>query len=190
MQVITVDLITAIYGRRAIRAFTSEPVGAADVDRLIEAAIQAPSSMGLEPWAFVVIDGADKLKQFSQRAKAHFAPQGLSDAGASRIRGMLADPNFNIFHDAPTLIVVCATNEDPQSAEDCCLAAQNLMLAAHGAGLGTCPIGFSRPWLRLPETKEELRIPPRYVPVFPLVVGRPAEHPLSHGRRKPVVIRP
>ena len=161
MQVMTIDLMTAIYERRSIRAFTSEPVSAADVDRLIESAIQAPSSMGLEPWAFLVIEGVARLKRYSDRAKGHFAPQGLSEAGASRIRGMLTDPNFNIFHDAPMLIVVCATNEDPQSAEDCCLAAQNLMLAAHGAGLGTCPIGFSRPWLRLPETKEELRIPPR-----------------------------
>lgn len=189
MEVMTVDLMEAIRGRRAIRAFTLEQVSAAEVDRLIEAAIQAPSSMGLEPWAFVVIDDAAKLRQYSDLAKKHFAPQGLGEAASARVRGMLSDPNFNIFHGAPTLIVICATNDDPQSAEDCCLAAQNLMLAAYGAGLGTCPIGFSRPWLRLPETKNQLGIPPRYVPVFPVVVGRPAERPASHGRRRPVVIR-
>jgi nitroreductase len=100
MQFTAIDLMAAIYERRAIRAFTSEAVPPADIDRLIEAAIQAPSSMGLEPWAFVVIEGATKLKQYSDRAKTHFAPKGLSEAGALRIRGMLSDPNFNIFHDA------------------------------------------------------------------------------------------
>lgn len=189
MKTMTIDLMKAIYERRAIRAFTSEPVTAAEIDQLIEAAIQAPSSMGLEPWAFVVIEGVARLRQYSDWAKHHFAATNLSEAGASRIRAMLSDPNYNIFHDAPTLIVICATNDDAQSAEDCCLAAQNLMLAAQGAGLGTCPIGFSRPWLRLAGTKEELRILPRYVPVFPVVVGHPAEHPAPHGRRKPIVIR-
>src|ERR1019366_10750989 len=98
---------------------------------------------------------------------------------------MLADPGFNIFHDAPILVIVCATSDEPQAAEDCCLAAQNLMLAAHAAGLGTCPIGFSRPWLRLPETQKELGIDAGYMPIFPVVVGHPAEHPPAPGRRKP-----
>lgn len=189
MQTGTIDLSSAIYGRRAIRAFTTEPIAPAEVEHLIGAAIQAPSSMGLEPWAFVVVEGAERLKKFSERAKGHFAPHGVPAAAAAHFRTMLTDPNFNIFHDAPMLIVVCATNDDPQSAEDCCLAAQNLMLAAYGMGLGTCPIGFSRPWLRLPETKRELGIDPGYLPVFPVVVGHPAENPGPHGRRHAVVVR-
>lgn len=189
MQLMSVDLTQAIRERRAIRQFTSAPVSDKDIERLIDAAIQAPSSMGLEPWVFVVIDGVEKLKQCSDSAKHHFTPRALGEPASARVRAMLSDPSFNIFHGAPALIVVCATNDDPQSAEDCCLAAQNLMLAAYGMGLGTCPIGFSRPWLRLAETKKELGIPDRYVPVFPVVVGHPAERPQSHGRRKPVVIR-
>lgn len=159
MQAVTIDVMTTIYSRRAIRAFSDEPVSADAVDQLIDAAVQAPSSMGLEPWAFIVVEGAAKLKEFSDRAKRYYAPHGLSQSGGSRVRAMLTDPNLNIFHDAPTLIVVCAVNDLEQSVEDCNLAAENLMLAAHAAGLGTCPIGFSRPWLRLPETKTALRIP-------------------------------
>lgn len=145
--------------------------------------------MGLEPWAFVVIEGAAKLREFSISAKRYYAPKGLSESSSSRVRAMLTDPAFNIFHDAPALVVICATDDLEQSVEDCNLAAQNLMLAAHGAGLGTCPIGFSRPWLRLAETKQALRIPGYYVPVFPVVVGHPAESPASHGRRRPIIIR-
>lgn len=189
MKTLSMDVGEALYGRRAIRTYTPEPVAATEIDRLIEAAIQAPSSMGLEPWAFVVVQGAARLKAFSERAKGMFHPSGLPEATASHFRAMLSDASFNIFHDAPALIVICAVNEDPQSAEDCNLAAQNLMLAAHASGLGTCPIGFSRPWLRLAETKRELGIPEHYLPVFPVVVGHPAEHPASHGRRPPIVIR-
>ncbi|MGX7871985.1 nitroreductase family protein [Mesorhizobium sp. ORM6] len=55
---------------------------------------------------------------------------------------------------------MCAKNEERQSDEDCCLAGQNLMLAAHARGLGTCWIGLSRPWLTETSVKKELGIPP------------------------------
>jgi nitroreductase len=39
--------------------------------------------------------------------------------------------------------VICAKSADPGAVEDCCLAAQNFMLAALDFGLATCPIGFA-----------------------------------------------
>ena len=62
-------------------------------------------------------------------------------------------------------------------------------LAAHAEGLGTCPIGFARAWLNLPETKAELGIDPRFVPVFPLVIGYPAERAKGPIRKEPTIIR-
>jgi nitroreductase len=187
MQTKTNALTAAIYGRRAIRAFTDEHVDRATIDKLIDAAVQAPSSMGLQPWAFVIIEGAQRLRTLSSEAKSHYAP--LSGVAMSEhARMTLNDPNVNIFHDAPVLIVICAIDQDSQSVEDCSLAAENLMLAAYDAGLGTCPIGFSRPWLRLAETKAQLGVPAEYEPAFPLVVGYPAEHPASPGRRAPKVV--
>jgi nitroreductase len=187
MNGVTNDVVSAIYGRRAVRAFTAEPVSRDDVDRLIQAAIQAPSSMDLQPWAFIVVEGVAKLRGYSERAKPHFAAP--PNANAEHLRSTLDDPSVNIFHDAPLLIVLCATDVHAQSVEDCSLAAQNLMLAAHAFGLATCPIGFSRPWLRLPDTKAELGIAPHHVPAFPLVVGHAAEVPRGPGRKAPVVVR-
>jgi nitroreductase family protein len=86
-----------------------------------------------------------------------------SDSPLFQYRDQLSKPGFDIFYGAPLLIVIAATSDARQSAEDCCLAAQNLMLAAHGMGLGTCCIGFARPWLNLAETKVEIRIPTAYV---------------------------
>ncbi|HUA07632.1 MAG TPA: nitroreductase family protein [Candidatus Acidoferrales bacterium] len=181
-----IDVMTAIYGRRAIRAFTGERLDTQTIEKLIGAAIQAPNYMGLQRWAFAIVEGADRLRGFSAEAKQAFVPPSHLHV-SEHARSTLNDPNVNIFHDAPALIVICATDDDPQSVEDCSLAAQNLMLAAYAAGLGTCPIGFSRPWLRLAETKKRLGIPDAYVPAFPLVVGHPAEHPDSPGRKAPQI---
>lgn len=57
------------------------------------------------------------------------------------------------------------------------------MLAAWGAGLGTCWIGFARPWLSLPATMAELRLPATSVPVAPIVIGMPRSLPVATQRR-------
>lgn len=66
------------------------------------------------------------------------------------------------------------------------------MLAARDRNLGTCWIGFARPWLNLQEIKAELGIPDQYHIVAPIVVGQPAAWPESHGRKPAEVhwIRP
>jgi nitroreductase len=181
----SIEVINAIYQRRAIRKYRDRTLEPSRIQRLIDAAIQAPSSMNLQPWAFVVVQGASRLEEYSNRIKAHL----LSAPGAvvEHAKHLLAD-NVNIFHGAPVLIVICATSHEEQAAEDCSLAGQNLMLAAFSSGLGTCPIGFARPWLRLSETKRELGVPEQLVPAFPVVVGYPNESPRGEGRDAPQVL--
>ena len=58
------DVIEAIYQRRSVRAFANERVAAALVDDLVSAAVQAPSAMNLQPWAFVIIEGRDALQSY------------------------------------------------------------------------------------------------------------------------------
>jgi nitroreductase len=60
---------------------------------------------------------------------------------------------------------------EPQAAEDCWLAAENLMLAARDEGLGTCWIGLSRAWFNLPSTKCELSLPEQYEVVAPIILA-------------------
>ena len=181
------DLLTAIAERRATRSYTDAGVDRATVERLIGMAVQAPSARDLEPWAFVVLAGRERLHAFSEEAKRELAR--ASDAAMStEFREMLSNPSFDIFYGAPVLIVICAASSASQAAEDCSLAAQNLMLAAHAEGLATCPIGLARPWLGLPETKREIGIPASYVPVFPLILGHPRERPAPPGRRPPAIL--
>jgi nitroreductase len=181
----SLEVLNAIYERRAVRRYKAEPVPRAAIEELLNAAIQAPSSMNEQPWAFAVVEGRDRLKAYSDRAKGYLLH--FLDGPFPHPTPWLG-PDVNIFHEAPALIVICATSGDRQAAEDCCLAAQNLMLAAFARGLGTCPIGFARPWLSRADTKRELGIPTEWHPVIPLVIGKSDEEPASPNRRSPRIV--
>lgn len=178
------DVLQAIGERRAVRAYTDEVLDRATVERLIHSAVQAPSARDLEPWAFVIFEGRERLRGFSEEAKRVLL-RSPEESGFPKMRAMLSDPAFNIFYGAPVLVVICATSAQSQAAEDCCLAAQNLMLAAHAEGVASCPSGFARPWLSLLETRVALGFPQNWIPVFPIILGRTREHPASPGRRPP-----
>jgi nitroreductase len=182
------DLMHAIYHRRAVREFKSAPVDREQIRFVIAAAVQAPSAMNRQPWSFVVVEDQAALARYSQHAKAHLLETVPESAPLGHYRTLLAEPGFHIFYHAPALIVICATSAEEGAAEDCCLAAENLMLAAHGAGLGTCWIGFARGWLDLPEGRKELGIPAHYIPVAPIAIGHPkTEMPLV-PRRHPDIL--
>lgn len=182
------DLMQAIEGRRAVRAYTTAAVPRDVVLSLIDAAVHAPSAMNLQPWAFAVVEGRDRLAGLSEVAKRHLLAAMTAESPLASHRATLEDPSFNIFYGAPCLIVICARPPSRQASEDCCLAAQTLMLAAHARSLGTCWIGFARPWLETPEAHALLGLPKDCVAVAPVIVGGPASIPPSTGRRKPTVI--
>ena len=182
------ELMDAIYKRRSVRAYTDRKVDKATIEVLIKAATQAPSALNEQPWAFVVIQDAKLLAEYSDRVKAHVLKTMKPDSPLSAHRDVLTNPDYNVFYGAGTLIIICAKPEGVNAVEDCSLAAQNLMLAAYGFGLGTCPIGFARPWLNLPKIKREIGIPANYTAVFPVVVGFPKGEMAAISRKEPEII--
>ena len=169
-----------LYRRRAVRAYKPDVIERSGSQRLLDAAVHAPTARHQEPWQFVVIQNRDLLKRISDRAKelarANAAHHGnvLKPPGSpgDGVASPLADPDFNIFYDAGTLVVICARltpdffSPDSWPAHsfvvaDCWLAAENLMLAACADGLGTCCIGFAVAALNDPNFKAELGVPAR-----------------------------
>ncbi len=156
--------LEAIYQRRAVRAYTGEIVDDATIHALLRAAVHAPTAMHLEPWGFTVVQDRELLRLISDRAKA---------AVNSRELVRRAEPGFDVFYNAGTLIVICARPFGLFVTADCWLAAENLMLAATALGLGTCPIGLALAALEQADLKGALGIPPEVVPVAPIIVGHP-----------------
>ncbi|MGC2409652.1 MAG: nitroreductase [Methyloceanibacter sp.] len=176
------DVMDAICGRRAVRDYTSEPIDESILRQLINAAVQAPSAVNRQPSSFTVVRDQAVLAQISEKSKAYLLSNPPGRDATDRYRELLSDLNFQIFYHAPVLIVISAKEPSPWVVEDCSLAAQNLMLAAYAAGLGTCWIGFAQHWLGTPEGKATLKLGPECIPVAPIIVGYPktAAAPVPH----------
>lgn len=182
------DLLAAINTRRSIRNYSPEPVSKHQVNQLLHAAIQAPSAMNSQPWAFAVIQDPEVLKSMSDRAKAFLLSIMDQRPLMEKYRGAMMNSEFNIFYNASTLLVVYAKPEGPHPEDDCCLAAQNIMLMAHNMGLGSCWIGFARPLLNLPDVKQGLGVPEDYQAIAPLIIGTPAGKAVDIPRKEPEIL--
>lgn len=182
---VAMEISEAIYGRRAVREYTSEHVTHDTLTRLIDAAIQAPSAVNRQPWIFSVVQDQDLLNRISQKSKAFMLETAI--AGTDHFLSLLADPSFHIFYHAPALIVISAGTDDRWAVEDCSLAAQNLMLAAYGIGLGSCWIGFAEGYLQTDEGKSAIQLRSDGRPVAPIIVGYPKGLSPRVPRREPRV---
>ena len=109
--------LSLIQKRRSIRKYEGRPVETEKVELLIEAALRSPSSIGSNPWEFVIVTDETVLERLSE-AKPH---------GATFLKN------------APMAIVVCA---DPEKStvwiEDASIAAIFIHLAAESLDLGSC----------------------------------------------------
>ena len=180
------DLDEAIHSRRSVREYTSEPVDEESIRRLLDAAVQAPSATNAQPWTFTVVRDQGLLDRVSEAARAYLLA-GTEGWLSDRQRSRLADPAYHILHHAPVLILISGTAPATWVVENCALAAENLMLAAHGLGLGTCWIGYAQGYLNTPEGKDALGLPAEWVPVAPIIVGHPTSPPPPVTRQEPEV---
>jgi nitroreductase len=181
------ELDQAIRTRRSVREFTEEPVDQATLRLLIEAAIQAPSAVNEQPWSFSIVRDKAVLAQISKNSKAHLLKSPPNGSLSKHFQELLSDPAFNIFYQAPALIVISSVTQGPWAVENCALAAENLMLAAHAHGLGTCWIGFAQTWLGTDDGKASIELSPNCVPVAPIIVGHPKSAPPPVIRREPEI---
>jgi len=176
----------AIAGRRSVRAYTSESLTRDQIQRLLEAAVLAPTGMNTQPWVFGVIQDPALLRDLNRRAKAHLLSTIDDASPLAGYRANLENPETDLFYGAPALIVVYA-KPAVTSQIDGCLAAQNLMLAAYGMGLGTCWIGLAHGLLATAEVKAELGVPVECNVVAPIILGKPAAWPPAVERHAPEV---
>jgi nitroreductase len=186
------DSLTTIMKRRSsCRKFKEEALPRETIEALIRTAVWAPSGSNNQPWRFVVISDKERLKRISDRAKEKWLAN-LDDAPYIRqYEKWMKNPEFNIFYNAPTLIVIYGDSRAHWQVYDCSMVAQNINLLAEEQGLGCCWIGFAHNVLDEPDVKQELGVSEEYRLVAPLIIGYPAvkreqaENPIQ---RKPFEI--
>ncbi len=180
------DVFEAIHRRRTIRAYLPEPVARDVLEHVLWAAVQAPTPpvSGPSPWKICVIEGAERVAAYGARAKAYaydHQPAGQRWEWTER-------PDFKVFWNAPAVVLFCGRSGNPESPFDCCRAAQNMLIAAHGAGLGTCWVGAPIPWLTSPGVADEVGIPAGYEASVAVLVGYGAEQPAGQPRPRPEIV--
>lgn len=154
-----------ILSRRSVRKYEEKNVANEDILDLIDCARFAPSDTNSQTWEFIVIKDKEKIKKIEEMTwdalheKAKVAEaQGFEKPAKMLVKSF--GPYATAFSDAPVLIICLATPYqskfrekvfDPinlvpdevwreEGIKSSCLAVQNLMLAAHAKGLGTCPM--------------------------------------------------
>jgi nitroreductase len=179
----------AIYHRRSVRNYAAQNLSQAVIGKLLDAAVQAPTAMHGEPWSFVVIQDKDILNRLSASVKDRVRRemQGSDSPHAKHSLELVNQPDYHIFYNAGTLIVIGSKSPGPFVAADCWLAAENLMLTACAKGLGTCVIGFSISTLNSPEWKAQLGIPAEMTLIAPVIVGTPAGETPPVSRKQPEI---
>jgi nitroreductase len=150
-------IIETILHRRSIRKYAAEPVSHDDITQLLQAAMAAPSASNRQPWEFVVVTDPARLQ---------------------KLRQGLVLGHYN----APVAIVVCGNKRRALPAfaqafwiQDCSAAAQNIMLAATGLGLGSVWVGVHPIGPLVYHVARSLRLPRYVTPLGVIYIGHPAE---------------
>jgi nitroreductase len=155
------DLFEGMYTRRSIRQYTDQPVGRNQLIEIIKAGTWAPSGLNNQPWRFVIVTGDDIRRELARQTTSHF-----------------------IIERAPACIAVFVDRsvmyndvKDHQAMGACI---QNMLLAAHGLGLGAVWLGeilknadAVRKLLDLPEEMELMAV---------VALGHPA--PGKHSSKR------
>jgi nitroreductase len=149
----------AITSRRNVRSYTSQPVSAEDLDRILEAGRRSPSSRNTQPWDFVLVTEREQLQEL---AKVWVGGGHVARSAATIALVISSDPGA-----------------ERRAQFDLGQAAMSIMLAAAdiGVGSGHSAVGdqdLARHVLGLPDDKTCALL---------IALGYPADRPLAPIRR-------
>ena len=130
------NFLEIIRTRRSCRSYKSEQITDEQLNAVLEAGTYAPTSRGLQSPFIVAIQNDD--------LKARLAKMN------AEIMGVATNP----YYDAPTYILVFVPADAPNGIQDASLVLENMMLAAHAQGLGSCWIHREKEIFTTEEGKE------------------------------------
>jgi nitroreductase len=173
------ELFEAIHGRVSVGRVKPDPLPRDVIEKLLDAAVQAPNHHKVRPWRFVALTG-DARKRLGDVFAASFAdhhpdlpPEALDKPRATPLAAPLV---IAVGVDKPSEPKVIELENICASAA----AAQNLLLAAHALGLGAK--WRTGEWVNEPKVKEFLGFAPDQTVIAFLYVGYPETPPQPRER--------
>ncbi|NPV10062.1 MAG: hypothetical protein HPY83_19115 [Anaerolineae bacterium] len=206
-------VIEAIKGRRSVRSFLDKPVPRELIETIIDAGRWAPTGANMQLWRFVVVEDAAFRARLLDAARPNYRRFVTTHWAActdewfrEQIRhhgehsfgwpvlqfdeavARFADLPDGVYFGAPVVIFVIGTVASfGTQAADCYMACQNMMLAAHSLGLGTCIVGFGAHVTNDPGIVEALELKEGERIFGPVVVGYPQIVPEAPEKKLPLV---
>ena len=167
------SVLDAIYTRTSVRSYTDQPVEPEKIEQILRAGMSAPTARNQQPWAFVVVDDKEVMTQLADSL-----------------------PYAKMLASAPVAIVVCGdmsrTLEGEGAAywiQDASAATENILLAAHGLGLGAVWSGAYPTMDRVRAIRSVLDLPAQIVPLNVIPMGYPQGETAPKDKWKPENIR-
>lgn len=163
------NFLDIIKTRRSCRHYKAEQITDKELDTVLEAGTYAPTGHGLQDPIIVAVQNPDM--------KARLAKMN------ARVMGVESNP----YYDAPTYLLVFASEDNPNAFQDGSCVLENMMLAAHAIGLGTCWINREYQMFQTDEGKElmaEIGLKEGLIGIGALAVGYPSREPREAAPRK------
>ena len=175
------EVIKAIKERYSCRDFKATPLTDEQVKAIVESALASPSGMNRQPWHVVMVTDKALIDEMDVEGMRMLA--AAEDQSAyERMMGR----GGKLFYGAPCLVLVTT---DGEAAMDSGILSENVALAAHSLGLGSCIVGMAGQPLGGPrgeEFKKRLKFPQGHIFGIGILVGVPNSskepHELDMGK--------
>lgn len=158
--------IETLKNRRSVRQYLPKQIEKNELDEIMEAAIYAPTGHNDQPWHFTIIQNKKLIDEINEGAKAEMRKTGID-----WISNLGAMEGFNIFHRAPTVVIVSGKKDATTPLVDCSAAVQNMLIAAESMNIGSCWIGFAKFFFTTKKNLEEYKIPEDHEVHFGVALG-------------------
>ena len=170
--------IDTIKNRRSVRNYSSEQIKDEELETILQTAIYAPTGHNDQPWHFTIVQNQDLINQINDGAK-----EAMKQMEVEWISRLGSSKDFNIFHRAPTILIISGRRDATTPLVDCAAAVQNILLAAESMDIGSCWIGFVRFYFIKLENKKKLKIPEDHEVHFGVSLGyKVGENPRTPER--------
>ena len=175
-------ILETIKNRRSTRLFNSQTVERQSLEQIIEAGLYAPSAHNRQSWHFTVIEDGQLLSDLNRSAKE--VGKSIPDP---MIQNMSNNEKFNIFYNAPTVVIVSGDEKGMMPEVDCAAATQNMLIAAESLGVASCWVGLVGFALNGPEKESyisRLSLPEGYKPYYAVSLGHADKQGAAAPKRR------